>query len=55
MKTSEILQILRRLEGILEGFAAFKGATINDDVSGILLDCCEVLDGLCDKIEEQGA
>jgi hypothetical protein len=55
MKTSEILQILRRLEGILEGVAACEGATISMRISSELMDCCEVLDELCDKIEKQGA
>ena len=51
MKQSDILCIIRRVEGILEGIAAFKGATITDEVSGTLLDCCESLDIVCDAIE----
>ena len=55
MKQTDILYILRRLAGVLEGFAAFEGAVMGEDARATLLDCCEVLDELCNKIEEQGA
>ena len=55
MKQTDILYILRRLAGVLEGIAACEDAVINLKVSSTLLDCCEVIDELCEKIEEQGA
>lgn len=50
---SEIMWKLGQVSGMLEGLASMEGGVISSDVSRLLMNAVEALDGIADELTKQ--